>query len=129
MRSGLMARAGEPLPASIQHIKSGTLRSLAVTTAARSEALPDVPTVGEFAPGYEASGWNGLCAPKRTPAEVIETLNRVINAGLGDAKLGTRLADLGATTLLGSSADFGNLISSETEKWRNVIRAANITLG
>ena len=127
--SGQVQVLFEPLPASIPHIKSGALRALAVTTATRSDALPDVPTVGEFASGYEASGWSGLCAPRNTPAEIIETLNRVINAGLADAKLKTRLADLGATTLAGSSADFGNLISSETDKWRSVIRAANITVG
>jgi len=116
----------EPLPASIQHIKSGKLRALAVTTARRSEALPDLPTVGEFVAGYEASGWNGVCAPRNTPAEIIEKLNMVINAGLADAKLKARLADLGATTLGGSSADFARLIAEETEKWGKVIRAGNI---
>ena len=119
----------EPLPASIPHIKSGALRALAVTTATRSDALPDVPTVGEFVSGYEASGWSGLCAPRNTPTEIIEMLNRVINAGLVDPKIKARFAELGATTLSGSSADFGNLISSEIDKWRNVIRAANITVG
>ena len=97
-----------------------------MTTAARSEALPDLPTVGEFVPGYEASGWNGVCAPKNTPVEIIEKLNKVINAGLADPKVKARLADLGATTLAGSSADFGKLIAEETEKWGKVIRAANI---
>ena len=116
----------EPLPASIQHIKSGKLRALAVTSATRSEALPDVPTVGEFVPGYEASGWNGVCAPKNTPTEIIEKLNKVINAGLADPKLKARLTDLGATTLAGSSADFRKLIVQETEKWGKVIRAGNI---
>ena len=107
----------EPLPASIQHIKSGTLRALAVTTSARSDALPDLPTVGEFVPGYEASGWNGMCAPKNTPAEIVEKLNGVINAGLADPEMKARLADLGATPLGGSSAEFGKLIADETEKW------------
>ena len=109
-----------------QHIKSGTLRALAVTTATRSEALPDVPTVGEFVPGYEASGWNGVCAPKNTPADIIDRLNKEINASLADPKTKARLADLGATTLAGSSADFGKLIADETEKWGKAIRTANI---
>ena len=116
----------EPLPASIQHIKSGKLRALAVTAATRSEALPDLPTVGEFVPGYEASGWNGVCAPKNTPTEIIEKLNKMINAGLGDPKLKARLADLGATTLAGPPADFQKLIVQETEKWGKVIRTGNI---
>ena len=106
----------EPLPASIQYVQSGKLRALAVTTATRSEALPDLPTVSEFVPGYEASGWNGVCAPKNTPTEIIEKLNKVINAGLGDPKLKARLADLGATTLAGPPADFQKLIVQETEK-------------
>jgi tripartite-type tricarboxylate transporter receptor subunit TctC len=116
----------EPLPASIQHIKSGKLRALGVTTAARSEALPDVPAIGEFVAGYEASGWNGLCAPKGTPTDIVEKLNKAINAGLADPKLKARLADLGALPLSGSSADFGKLIVEETEKWSKVIRAGNI---
>lgn len=116
----------EPLPASIQHIKSGKLRALAVTTAARSDALPEVPAVAEFVPGYEASGWNGVCAPRNTPVEIIGKLNSAINAGLADPKLKARLADLGATTLPGSPGDFGKLIAEETEKWAKVIRAGNI---
>ena len=116
----------EPLTATIQHIKSGRLRALAVTTAARSEALPDVPTVGEFVPGYEVSGWNGVCAPKNTPTEIIEKLNKAINAGLADPKLNARLAALGGITLAGSSADFGKLIAEETERWGKVIRAKKI---
>jgi tripartite-type tricarboxylate transporter receptor subunit TctC len=99
---------------------------LAVTTATRSAALPDLPTVGEFVPGYEASGWNGICAPKNTPSEILEKLNRSINASLADPKVKARLAELGATTLGGSSADFGKLIAEETEKWGKVIRAGNI---
>ena len=118
----------EPLPASIQQIKSGAIRALAVTTATRAEALPDVPALSEFIPSYEASGWNGICAPRNTPAAVIQTLNAAINAGLADAKLKARLADLGATPLGGSSAAFGKLIASETEKWSKIIRAANIRL-
>jgi tripartite-type tricarboxylate transporter receptor subunit TctC len=118
----------DPVLASIEHIKSGKLRALAVTTATRSEVLPDVPTVGEFVPGYEASGWNGVCAPKNTPIDIIEKLNKEINAGLADPKMKAKLADLGGTTLPGSSSDFGKLIAEETEKWGKVIRAANIKL-
>ena len=124
--SGQVQVLFEPLPASIQHIKSGKLRALAVTTAARSEALPDVPTVAEFVPGYEASGWNGVCAPRSTPVEIVGRLNSAINASLADPKLRARLADLGATPLGGSSAEFGKLIADETAKWAQVIRTANI---
>lgn len=116
----------EPLPASIQYVKSGQLRALAVTTAARSEALPDVPTIGELVPAYEASGWSGVCAPRNTPMEIIEKLNRAINAGLADPKIKAQFAALGATTLPGSSASFGRLIVDETEKWGKVIRSASI---
>ncbi len=124
--SGQVQVVFEALPASIQHIKSGSLRALAVTTATRSEALPDLPTLGEFVAGYEASGWNGICAPRNTPVQIIEKLNSVINAGLADPKIKARLADLGATTLAGSPADFGKLIADETEKWGKVIRSANV---
>ncbi len=116
----------DPLPASIEYIRSGRLRALALTTATRSEALPGLPTVGDFVPGYEASAWNGICMPTNTPVEIIEKLNKAINAGLADPKMKARLADLGATTLAGSSADFGKLIADETEKWGRVIRTANI---
>jgi len=119
----------EPLPPSIQHIKSGKLRALAVTTAARSEALPEVPTVAEFVPGYEASGWNGVCAPKNTPVDIVRKLNNAVNAALADAKLKARLADLGATPLGGAPSDFGTLIAEETAKWGKVIRASNIKPG
>jgi tripartite-type tricarboxylate transporter receptor subunit TctC len=112
--------------ASIEYIRAGKLRPLAVTTATRSEALPDIPTVGEFVPGYEASDWIGVGAPSNTPAEIIEKLNMEINAGVTDPKLKARLADLGATVLPGSPADFGKFIADETEKWGNVIRALNI---
>jgi tripartite-type tricarboxylate transporter receptor subunit TctC len=110
------------------HIKAGTLRGLAVTTAARSPALPDLPTVGEFVPGYEASGWNGILAPRNTPIDVIERLNAIINAGLTDPKIKARFAELGATSLPGSSADFRKLIIEETEKWHGLIRTAGIAL-
>ena len=114
------------MPASIEYIRAGKLRALAVTTATRSEALPDIPTVGEFVPGYEASAWFGVGAPKNTPAEIIDKLNKEINAALADPKIKARLADLGGTVLPGSPADFGKLIADETEKWGKVIRAANI---
>jgi len=113
-------------PASIEYIKAGALRALAVTTATRAEALPDIPTVGEFVPGYEASQWYGVGVPKDTPTEIVDKLSEEINAGLADAKMKVRLADLGGTVLAGSPADFAKLIADETEKWGNVIRAANI---
>ena len=112
--------------ASIEYIRTGRLRALAVTTATRSDALPDIPTVAEFVPGYEASSWYGVGAPKATPAEIVEKLNKEINAGLAVAKLKARLADLGGDVLALSPADFGKLIADETEKWGNVIRALNI---
>ena len=111
---------------SIEYIRSNKLRPLAVTTAMRSEALPDLPTVGDFVPGYEASQWYGLGAPRGTPAEVIDKLNKEINAALADPKMKTRFADLGGIAIGGSSADFGKLIADETEKWGKVIRAAKI---
>jgi tripartite-type tricarboxylate transporter receptor subunit TctC len=119
----------EPLPPSIEHIKSGNLRALAVTTARRSEALPNVPAVGETVADYEASGWNGLCAPQNTPADIVEKLNSAVKASLADPKLKARFAELGATTIEGSPADFGKLIASETEKWAKVIHAAKIKVG
>jgi tripartite-type tricarboxylate transporter receptor subunit TctC len=115
-----------PLTSSIQYVRAGKLRALAVTSASRSDALPDVPTVGDFVPGYEASAWFGVGAPKGTPAEIVDKLNKEINAGLVDPKIKARLADLGALVLAGSPADFGKLIADETEKWAKVIRAAGI---
>ena len=114
------------LATSLGHVKSGALRALAVTTAARTEALPDVPTLSEFIPDFEASQWVGLVAPKDTPPAIIEKLNAEINAALADPKVKARFADLGGTVLPGSPADFGKLIRDETEKWGKVIRAANI---
>jgi tripartite-type tricarboxylate transporter receptor subunit TctC len=111
---------------SIEYIRAGKLRALAVTTAARSEALPDVPTVSDFLPGFEATTWFGVGVPKNTPVEIVEKLNREINAGLADPKLRARLADLGGTMLPGSTADFGKFIADETEKWAKVVRAAGI---
>jgi tripartite-type tricarboxylate transporter receptor subunit TctC len=116
----------EGLPASIPHIKSGRLRALAITTAARSDALPDIPAMAEFLPGYEASGWNGFCAPRNTPAAVVDVLNAAINESLADARVKARFADIGAMPLGGSPDDFARLIMRETEKWAQVIRAANI---
>jgi tripartite-type tricarboxylate transporter receptor subunit TctC len=113
-------------PSSIEYIRTGKLRGLAVTSAMRSEAMPELPTVGEFVPGYEISAWYGVGAPKGTPTEVIDKLNREINEILADPKAKARLADLGGTVLAGSPADFGRLIAEETEKWGKVVRAANI---
>jgi tripartite-type tricarboxylate transporter receptor subunit TctC len=111
---------------SIEYIRAGKLRALAVTTATRSEALPDIPAMAEFIPGFEASQWVGLSAPKNTASEIVGKLNMEINAGLADTKLKARFASFGGTVLPGASADFANLIISDTEKWGNVIRAANI---
>ena len=108
--------------AAIEYIRAGTLRALAVTTATRSDILPDIPTVGEFVPGYEASLLDGLGAPKNTPAEIVGRLNQEINAALADPKLKGRLAELGGLTLPGSPADFGKLLAEETEKWGKVVK-------
>ena len=115
------------MPNSIEHIRAGTLRGLAVTTATRSRELPDIPTVADFVPGYEASAVFGIVAPKDTPADIVDKLNTEINAGLADPDIKARLAQLGGTVLAGSAADFGKLFADETEKWGKVIRAANIT--
>jgi tripartite-type tricarboxylate transporter receptor subunit TctC len=107
---------------SVEHIRAGKLRALAVTTAERSEALPDIPTVGDFLPGYESSLWFGVGAPKSTPAEIIDKLNKEINAGLADPKIKAAVADMGGTGLAGSPADFGMLVARETEKWAKVVK-------
>jgi tripartite-type tricarboxylate transporter receptor subunit TctC len=112
----------DPMPSSIGYVKAGQLRPLAVTTATRSEALPEFPTVGDFVPGYEASTWYGVGAPKNTPAEIIEKLNKEINAGLADPKLKARLTDLGGMMLTGSAAEFRAFIVEETEKWAKVVK-------
>jgi tripartite-type tricarboxylate transporter receptor subunit TctC len=114
------------MPASIQYVREGTLRALAVTTATRSEALPEVPAVGEFLPGYEASVWYGVGAPRNTPAEIVERLNKEINAALADPKLKARLADLGTEPISMTRAEFAKFVVDEIEKWGKVIRAANI---
>jgi len=110
-----------PLSTAVENVKAGKLRALAVTTADRSEALPDVPTMSEFVPGYEASNWYGIAAPKNTPAAVIDKLNREINAVLADPGMRTRIADLGETVLGGSPADYAKLIAEQTEKWGKVV--------
>ena len=114
------------VPSSIEYIRSGKMRALGVTTAIRTQALPDIPTVGEFVPGYEATAWYGIGAPRATPAEIVDKLNKEVNVALDDPKIKARLADLGGTVFAGSPADFGKFIAEETEKWGNVIRALNI---
>jgi tripartite-type tricarboxylate transporter receptor subunit TctC len=114
------------LVSSIEYIRTGKVRALAVTTAKRLEIVPDIPTVGDFVPGYEASGWQGIGAPKSTPTEIVEKLNKEINAALADPKMKARLLDLGGVPLPLTPADFGKLIAEDTEKWGKVIRAANI---
>jgi tripartite-type tricarboxylate transporter receptor subunit TctC len=116
----------DPMPASIEYIRAGKLRALAVTTAKRSEVLPDTPALSDFLPGYEASFWGGFGAPKDTPVEIVDKLNTEINAALDDPKIKARLADLGGTVLPGSPADFGKFIAEETEKWAKVIKFAGI---
>jgi len=118
--------AFDNLQSSMPHVRAGKLRALAVTTATRSEVLPDIPTVAEFVPGYEVSTWNGVCAPKNTPDGIVDRLNREINAGLADPKIKARLADIAASPLPGSRADYSKLIADETEKWAKVIKSAGI---
>jgi tripartite-type tricarboxylate transporter receptor subunit TctC len=126
MLSGQVQVIFDNLPASLEYIKGGNLRALAVTTAVRSDALPDLPTVAEYVPGYEASPWWGVGVPKNTPSEIIDKLNKEINAGLADPKMKARIADLGATVLGGTPAEFGKLIAEETEKWGKVVKFAGI---
>jgi len=115
-----------PLSSSIEFVKAGKLRGLAVTSAARSYVLPDIPTVAEFVPGYQAAGWFGVCAPRKTPDEIIDRLNREINAGLSDSKMKARFMELSATTFGGSPSDFAKYIADETEKWGKVVRSAGL---
>jgi tripartite-type tricarboxylate transporter receptor subunit TctC len=119
----------DALPSSIEHIKSSKFRALGVTSATRSELLPDVPTVGDSVPGYEASGWYGLGGPRNLPREVVDLLNKAVNSGSTDRTLKSQFADLGGVMLSESPADFAKLITEETEKWSKVIREANIRLG
>jgi tripartite-type tricarboxylate transporter receptor subunit TctC len=114
------------MTASVELVKAGKLRALAVTTAARSEVLPDIPSLSEFLPGYESSFWGGLGAPKNTPAEIVDKLNKEVNAALADAKFKTRLGELGGAPLPGTPTDFGKLIADETEKWGKVVKFAGI---
>jgi len=120
--AGQMQVTFDPMPSSIEHVRAGRLRALAVTTAMRSEALPDVPPVGDFVPGFEASTWYGVGAPRDTPDEIIDKLNKEINAALADPKIKARLADLGDVGLALSPAEFGRLIADETEKWAKVVK-------
>jgi tripartite-type tricarboxylate transporter receptor subunit TctC len=116
------------MPPSLPHIRAGKLRALAVTTATRSDALPDVPTVAETVPGYEASAFYGMGVPKGTPPEIIDKLNKEINAGLADPKVKARLAELGGMLVPGSPADFGKLVAAETDKWAKVIKEGGVSL-
>ena len=116
-------------PSSIEYVRTGKVRGLAVTTAKRSSTLPDVPTVGESVPGYEVSAWYGLVAPKETPSWIIEKLNKEINAALADSKMRARLADVGGTVLQVSPAEFGKLIADDTEKWGKVVQFVGVKLG
>jgi tripartite-type tricarboxylate transporter receptor subunit TctC len=113
-------------PTSMEYVKAGNMRALAVTSAMRLPALPDIPVISEFLPGFEANTWSGIAAPKNTPAGIVEKLNREINAALADPGMKSRLADLGVVVLPGSSAEFAKLVAADTEKWVKVIRAANI---
>jgi tripartite-type tricarboxylate transporter receptor subunit TctC len=108
------------------YIRSGKLRALAVTSTTRSEALPDIPTMAEFVPGYEATAWFGLAAPKDTPVDIVERLNTAVTAALADPKIGERLADLGGVPMPMSAAEFGRHIANETEKWARIVRSANM---
>jgi tripartite-type tricarboxylate transporter receptor subunit TctC len=119
---GQVQVAFDSMPSALQHIRAGKLRALGVTTTTRSEALADIPSVGEFVPGYEASNWWGAGAPRNTPAAIIDLLNREINAGLADPRIKARLAEIGGMLLPGSAADFGKLIVEETEKWAKVVK-------
>jgi tripartite-type tricarboxylate transporter receptor subunit TctC len=119
----------DSLASSIAYINTGKLRPLAITSASRMPLMPDIPTVAEFVPGYEATDWLGVGAPRNTPPEIIDKLNKQINAGLADPILKTRIADLGYTPFASSSADFGKLVADDAEKWGRVIRAANIKVG
>jgi tripartite-type tricarboxylate transporter receptor subunit TctC len=123
---GQVQAAFDALPTSIEHIRAGRLRALAVTTVRRSQALPDVPTMSEFLPGFEASGWIGVGAPSGTPPEIIDKLNQEINVGLANPTINERIADLGGEAFTGSPADLAKFVVEKTEAWAKVVRAANI---
>jgi tripartite-type tricarboxylate transporter receptor subunit TctC len=129
LMTGVVHLTFDNLNASIGFVQAGKLRPLAVTSATRSDVLPDLPTVADFLPGFEASTWFGVGVPRGTPVEIVDRLNKEINAGLADAKLRARIADLGGIAIPGSPADFGNIVAGETEKWAKVIRAANVKPG
>ena len=116
----------DSVPSSIGYIRAGQTRALAVTTATRSDVLPELPTIAEFVPGFEVMGWFGVCAPKNTPPEIVALLNREINAAIADPAIKARLADLGLTPMPGSPAGFGEFIIRETEKWAKVVKFAGI---
>jgi tripartite-type tricarboxylate transporter receptor subunit TctC len=126
--SGTVHVMFDNMPSSIAHIQGGKLRALGVTTEKRSEALPDVPTVAETVPGYEASAWFGMGVPKGTPADVVEKLNGGVNAALKDPKVQARLRELGGVSISGTAADFGKVVAEETDKWAKVIKSANVPL-
>jgi tripartite-type tricarboxylate transporter receptor subunit TctC len=128
MISGQVHVMFDNMPSSLPHIQGGKLRALAVTTAMRSDALPDVPTVGDTVAGYEASAFFGMGVPKGTPPEIIEKLNKEINAGLADPKIKAKLAELGGMLISGSPADFGKVVAEETDKWAKVIKSGGVTL-
>jgi tripartite-type tricarboxylate transporter receptor subunit TctC len=124
--TGRMQVSFDIMPATIEYVRAGKLRALAVTTATRSPALPDIPPVGDFVPGYEASSWHGIGVPKNTPADIVETLNNEINAVLADPKVIARLAELGAVPMPMTPVQFGQFVANETEKWAKVVRFAAI---
>jgi tripartite-type tricarboxylate transporter receptor subunit TctC len=128
MLGGQVQLTFDNMPSSIEHIKAGKLRALAVTTATRSAELPDVPTVADTVPGYEASAFFGLGVPKGTPKEIIDLINKLVNEALKDPKMQAKLKDLGGIPLPGSAADFGKILASETAKWEKVVRAANLSV-
>ncbi len=128
MISGTVHVMFDNMPSSLPHIQAGKLRALSVTTAKRSDALPDIPTVGETVPGYEASAFFGMGVPKGTPAEIIDKLNKEINAALADATMQAKLAELGGMLIPGSPAEFGQVVSEETDKWAKVIKTGGVTL-
>ena len=126
MLGGQMQVIFDTLPTSLEYIRSGKLRALAVTTAKRLDTLPDIPSISEFLPGFEVSAWQGLCAPKNTPSEVVDRLNSEINAALADPKIKAQLEDLSLRVISGSPSDFGKFIAEDTEKWAKVVKFAGI---